>query len=447
MMESLPKGWVVSFVRDVSQYFRGITYKKEQSSTTSCSGMLPIIRANNIDGALCFDNLVFVKETLISDEQKIKTGDIVFAMSSGSKKHVGKCAISTKDFKGSFGAFCGLLRPIHEINNIFLSYSFKYREFRHYIESISKGTNINNLKRGHLLDYKLPLPPTNEQRRIVAKIEELFSELDKGVESLKLAQAQLKTYRQSILKHAFEGKLTAKWREENRIDYQWTKQLVSEIGRIETGNTPSKKNPEYFGGNIPFYKPKDLSKGSNIFETEEYLTEKGFDKARKIPTNSILVTCIGATIGKTGLIKKEGASNQQINAIIPNENYLSEFIYFQAISFLFQEQINYNYSQTTLPILNKNKFSKLTMVVCPIEEQQQIISEIEAKFSVIDQLEKDIEENLKRSETLRQSILKKAFSGQLVPQDSNDEPASELLKRIKAQKTTKASTKQKKSAS
>ena len=89
-----------------------------------------------------------------------------------------------------------------------------------------------------------------------------------------------------------------------------------------------------------------------------------------------------------------------------------------------------------------------TPVILPSpQEQQQIVSEIEAKFSVIDQLEKDIEENLKRSETLRQSILKKAFSGQLVPQDPNDEPASELLKRIKAEKTTQAPTKRKKRAS
>ncbi len=122
-----------------------------------------------------------------------------------------------------------MLRPFSQTNNRFLAYQFSSREFRHYIEAVSKGTNINNLKREHLLYYQVALPPANEQYRIVAKIEQLFSELDKGIEALKTAREQLKVYRQAVLKHAFEGKLTARWREENTDKLETLDQLLARI--------------------------------------------------------------------------------------------------------------------------------------------------------------------------------------------------------------------------
>jgi len=177
-----------------------------------------------------------------------------------------------------------------------------------------------------------------------------------------------------------------------------------------------------------------LEAGINVRNAREYLSVKGLKKARFLPINSILVTCIGATIGKTGIIRLPGASNQQINAIIPYTFINPDFIYYQVISPYFQEQIISKSSSTTLPILNKSRFKELLIVMATKEEQEQILQEIESRLSVCDKVEKTVEQNLSKIEYLRQSILKKAFEGKLVSQDPNDLPAGELLNQIKIEK-------------
>ena len=214
---------------------------------------------------------------------------------------------------------------------------------------------------------------------------------------------------------------------------------MGEIGEIITGNTPSKSNEEYYGNKYPFFKPTDLDSGYFVTEAQDNLSIKGFEISRKLPIKSILVTCIGATIGKTGFIRREGTCNQQINAIIASKLIFSEYIYLLCISPYFQNEIIKNASATTLPIINKSKFEKLFLPLPPLSEQHRIVEKIEELLALVDDLETnktDLQSYIKQAKS---KVLEMAIRGELVPQNPEDEPASVLLERIKnEQKSSKS---------
>ena len=226
------------------------------------------------------------------------------------------------------------------------------------------------------------------------------------------------------------------------IPENWAWCRLGEIGEIITGNTPSKSNEEYYGNKYPFFKPTDLDSGYFVTEAQDNLSIKGFEISRKLPIKSILVTCIGATIGKTGFIRREGTCNQQINAIIASKLIFSEYIYLLCISPYFQNEIIKNASATTLPIINKSKFEKLFLPLPPLSEQRRIVEKIEELLALVDDLETnktDLQSYIKQAKS---KVLEMAIRGKLVPQNPNDEPASVLLERIKKeQKSSKSKSK------
>ena len=227
--KQLPSGWKETHLGDLVTILRGVSYKKQDATTEPAAGRIPILRATNIDHRLTFIDLVYVPEECVSKFQLLNVGDIVIAASSGSRHVVGKAAALTLPWVGSFGAFCYGLRPHLDRTASYISLFLQTATYRDHVSALSAGVNINNLRREHIEGVPLPVAPLTEQNRIVAKIEELFSELDKGVESLKTAQAQLKVYRQAVLKHAFEGKLTEQWREENKDKLETPEQLLARI--------------------------------------------------------------------------------------------------------------------------------------------------------------------------------------------------------------------------
>ncbi len=227
--KELPENWVWSTFGDVAELLRGINYKKPDASGEPAEGKLPVLRANNIGYGLNFEGLVYVPEKLIKEEQVIKKGDIIIAMSSGSKHLVGKAAQATKDFKGSFGAFCANLRVTADIEPKYVAYYYSSQVNLKRISASSSGSNINNLKREHILGAPIPVAPPEQQKRIVAKIEELFSHIDAGIESLKKAKQFLKQYRQSVLNAAVTGELTKDWREANKGKLEPAEKLLERI--------------------------------------------------------------------------------------------------------------------------------------------------------------------------------------------------------------------------
>ena len=231
-----------------------------------------------------------------------------------------------------------------------------------------------------------------------------------------------------------KGKKSAKTSDKPHYPFElpkgWVWTTLGEIGEIITGNTPSKDNKEYYGGNIPFFKPTDLEQGIDTKFSNDKLSQLGFESSRKLPANTVLVTCIGATIGKTGLISVEGSCNQQINAIVPTKSIIPYFLYYACVSEYMQNEIKSNASATTLPILNKGNFSKIAFPLPPLEEQKRIVSEIERWMLFVKVVESGKSDLQKIIIQAKSKILDLAIHGKLVPQDPNDEPASELLKRI-----------------
>ncbi len=509
MENQLPVGWQLCNVEFIADLLRGITYTKEQARNNPEQGFKPILRANNINGELNFDSLVYIPQNLINENQYIRKDDIVFAMSSGSKHLVGKSARATQDFNGSYGAFCGLVRPIEHICKSYLYYVFQEKTFKTLISQIAKGSNINNLKREHILDFKLPLAPINEQKRIVTKIEELFSELDSGIASLKTAQEKLKVYRQAVLKHAFEGKLTAQWREENKDKLETPEQLLARIQQ-ERENRYQEQLAEWENAvekwEADGKEGKKPSKPS-AFKPMQDITDEEINKLPVLPNGWIYarlaeISTIGSgmsvskdrklnnpvtvpylrvanvqrgkldlteiksmqveqdaledlRLAKWDVLFNEGGDRDKLgrgwiweNQIDPcitqnhvfkaspliKSEYHSKFISHWGNSFG-KDYFEKGGKQTTnLASINKTVLSNFPVPLLPFNEQEKIIEMLDDTMSQIDVMETELENGIHRAEILRQSILKKAFSGQLVPQDPNDEPASELLARIQAEK-------------
>ena len=343
------------------------------------------------------------------------------------------------------------------------------------------------------------IPPLNEQNRIVAKIEELFSKLDNGIENLKTARAQLKVYRQALLKHAFEGKLTADWREQNKdkletssalqqlihieraaryqqqlIDWQaagqkgskpkapkplqplnnvelaelpvlpegWAYTYLAHLGDLGRGKSKHRprNDPKLFGGKYPFIQTGEVKAAVKVIKefTQTY-SDFGLQQSKLWPKETLCIT-IAANIAETAFLGFEGCFPDSVVGFSAfKQTVVAEYIdyFIQAV----RSRIEAYAPATAQKNINLETLENLVVPYCSLDEQNYLLNYIDERFSEIDQLEQTINIALLQSEALRQSILKKAFSGGLVAQDANDEPASVLLARIKAEIAAKPANK------
>lgn len=277
-----------------------------------------------------------------------------------------------------------------------------------------------------LLEKELfPLPPFAIQQLIVSKIEELFSELDKGIENLKIAQQQLKTYRKAVLKWAFEGKLTNKNVKEGELPkgWKWVKidSLLSDKKKgMATGpfGTMLKKSEHQKIG-IPVLGIENIGEGifqmpNKIFVTNEKAVElKNF----RVKENDIIISRSG-TVGEICLLPKK-MENSIISTNLIRVSVNQEIIYPNFFVYLFQggkvrQQVFDLCKGSSRAFLNQTVLNSLDFPFCSIEEQHRIVEELESKFTIADKMEESINQSLQQAEVLRQSILKKAFEGKLV---------------------------------
>jgi type I restriction enzyme, S subunit len=373
-----------------------------------------------------------------------REGDVLFAKITPCMEN-GKMAVVPPLTGGiGFGSTeFHVLRPRSGINPRFLYHFVSSRRFRVDAEhNMTGAVGQRRVPAPYLAACEFLLPPLNEQRRIVAKLEELFSELDAGVESLKTAREQLKVYRQALLKHAFEGKLTAEWRGENADESQsWRTVTLGDLFSFVTSG--SRGWAKYYAERgDKFIRAQNLKHDRLNLEDIAYvsLPDQSEGMRTRVQVGDILVTITGANVTKTGLVASDvGAAyvSQHVALCRPVEEVLPEFLYWFLVADAAgagRRQLNEFAYGAGKPGLNLDNIRAVTLELPSPNEQHQIVRQLNSALITEERLRATIDDELMRSEALRQSILKRAFSGRLVPQDPSDEPASALLERIRTEK-------------
>ena len=400
----LPKGWVWTTIEDVcSKIGSGSTPK---GSNYSKEG-IPFFRSQNVYNS----GIVMSDIKYISDEihqmmigTEVVANDLLLNITGGS---LGRCAVIPSNFeKGNVSQHVCILRPIvikPEFLHCFILSSFFAKSMK------ITGSGREGLPKYNLEKMLLPLPPEQEQERIVAETKRLQSfvdELETSCENMTKLVAQVKS---KVLDLAIHGKLVPQDPNDEpasellkRINpkaeiitdnghYQklpvgWTICRLKDISKIVTGSTPSKSNCGYYGGIFPFFKPADLDAGRHVYKAAEYLSEDGKRASRVVPKGTTAICCIG-TIGKVGYLMYEGATNQQINCAIPSKVVDSVFLFYLCASPLFNDKLNSESSAVTISIVNKSKIEAISVPLPPLAEQKRIVSKIEDIFAQLEAIE------------------------------------------------------------
>ena len=503
--QELPQGWVWTGFAQLAAHEPnalkagpfGSALKKEYyvSEGYKIYGQEQVIRQDAFYGDYFIDEARY--EALSSC--KVKPGDILISLVGT----IGKVLILPE------GIMPGIINP--RLVKLSLDKQTIKAEFaKFYLDSptvksrfstISHGGTMDILNLSTLRELPVPLPPLPEQRRIVAKLEELFSKLDAGVAAVRRTQALLKRYRQSVLHAAVTGELTRAWREahpapaetgaallericaERRAQWEaaqvakrggqlplgngwkskyvgpeavdaaglpelpegWVWASVEQLVSVGTGATPLKGNPLYHSeGTIPWVTSGALN---HLFirEAQQFITELAVEEtnAKVFPAGTLLVAMYGEgkTRGKVSELTFDAATNQACAALIFDDASMDVK---EMVKLFFEK--NYDdlrrlSSGGVQPNLNLSLIKATAVPLPPLAEQAEIVAEVERRLTVLDALSQTLIHELKRAERLRQSILHRAFTGRLVPQDTTDEPAAALLARLRETPAAPAKTK------
>lgn len=392
---------------------KSISDGDHQAPPKSENGVPFLVISDVRSGKLNFKNTRHVPveyfKTLSPERIPLK-GDILFTV-TGS---YGIPVLINVDMEFCFQRHIALLKPM--IDYTFLSYILESPFIKTQCDAVATGTAQKTVGLKSLKSLLLPLPPLYEQGRIITKIEELQPDID----AYDKAQTKLQAIEQrfpddmkkSLLQYAIEGKLVPQRKEEGTakdlltairaekaqlikekkikktkplpaitddekpyaIPDSWEWRRLGDISTIVTGGTPSKSQPLYYGGNVPFYKPADIQDNKYVNTPKEFLSIMGKEKAKFVPKGSVAVNCIG-NIGKSAILPRDGATNQQINSIC---YYIyPDYLYWFCQSMMFILQLKKVSSMTTIPIVNKSKVEQCIIPLPPLAEQHRIVAKLE----------------------------------------------------------------------
>jgi len=408
MANNLPQGWVECELKDVVKYKKGKKPKKLYLEFNE--NLLPYVDIK------CFEKNITESYAEKNDGVVIDANNVLVVWDGA---RAGFCG-SYKD-KGILGSTIMSISPIL-INKMFFEFFIKSKF--DILNKNTKGTGIPHVKPDLFWSLKFNLPPLNEQKRIVEKIEEEFAKIDQGIEKLKLAQEQIVQYKQSVLNQQFK---------KNISKLVFLKDVTSKI------NDGTHKTPKYTDSGIPFISVKDIKCKQIYFDNCKYISNEEHEilyKRCNPQRGDVLITKSG-TIGRTAIIKTDIIFDLFVSVALlkPNFNKITpDFLMYSLDNYINHIDVKQDVKGGVIKNLHIEDLKKIEINLPTLDEQKQIVKEIEKRFEVADKAEKVIAENLEKAQQLKQSILKKAFEGRLVPQDPNDEPASVLLEKIKAER-------------
>ncbi len=348
------------------------------------------------------------------------------------------CKVALPDFEGVCSTDIIVFLKHDYLSNQFLKYSLLNQRFVDY--AISKtGGQHPRISTDDLLAYKIVLPPLAEQNRIVARLETLFKDLDQTEDTLQQAKAQAKEYRQAVLRDAFSGKLTGSILQDGELPETWELMPLSNLGKWSGGGTPSKNEPKFWrNGNVLWVSPKDM-KTSKILDTEDKITRDALDgtAVKLVEENSVLFVVRSGILKRKlpiAINKKIVTLNQDMLAFTPNKDLIkTDFVYW----FMVHQSaaILANCSKSgMIDSIDTKLLREYEIVVPPIKIQDDALLSIQNEFNKISDTENALDNQLSQTQSLRQTLFQDAFAGKLIHQDPADEPARQLLERIKAEK-------------
>jgi type I restriction enzyme S subunit len=302
---------------------------------------------------------------------------LFFTSSGETAEEIGKCVSYQGDEDIYIGGDIIALTPNSNYNSLYLAFAQNSMPVIKQKSVLGQGHTVVHIYTEHIKSLVMPIPPLPEQQAIATAL----SDIDGLISSLTKLIDKKKNIKQGAMQELLTGK--------KRIDGfsgDWVEKELGDIGNIATGNTPPTIDISNYGNEYLFVSPADLGMSKYVQNTDKKLSEKGFGISRKFPKGSILFTCIGSTIGKSSIAPVDVTSNQQINAIFPNSNYSTDFIYYM-LNYLVTE-IKSLASEQAVPIINKSNFEKIQILLPNILEQTaiaQIIADMDSEIEKLTQ--------------------------------------------------------------
>jgi type I restriction enzyme, S subunit len=480
--------WIESTIGDVFDVVGGGTPSTEK--TEYWNGPIPWITSADIDEHSRITPRKAISEKAVKESatSKVPTGSVVVVTRVG----LGKVGIAETEL--CFSQDCqGLLFDQEDLEPKFVAHQL-VRATKRFHE-VSRGTTISGVTKKQLLSTPFFVAPRGEQKRVVDKLEELLSDLEAGAAALERARANLKRYRAAALKAAVEGRLTEKWRTAHPDTEPAAKLLERILAErrkkweeaqlrkfAEKGQAPPKgwkdryseppepdgaalpklpsgwcwatveqlstrvvdgvhKKPTYVPAGVPFITVRNLTAGAGIsFEKVRFITledHREFSQRAPVEKGDILISKDG-TLGVVRLVDTDEAFSIFVSVALvkPVLRSISEYVCWAMKSQVVQAQMVPKGSG--LQHIHLEDLRRDCVPMAPLDEQRLVVEELERLNTLISAAAAEIERSQERGSCLRQSILKSAFEGKLVPQDPRDEPASELLKRIRVAREAEA---------